>query len=139
MAQLRDARTSELVAEGDPLALAHIADELGRRAVVPQPGEDLPDDAELVYDGVGLGFNPDVVLEHHDERADALRTIAGDSDADQQLRDDAAANLAAAEDTVKAARSAASAVSDVVESARDGDRATLEPVVIDATPAPPPH
>lgn len=58
MAQLRDARTSELIAEGDPLELVLLADELGRD--------------EVLFDDVGAHFNPDAVLEAHRENVDGL-------------------------------------------------------------------
>lgn len=129
MAQLRDAHTSELVAEGDPLALVHVARELGKRAVVAQAGEELPDDAELLYDDVGVGFNPDAVLEANADNLDGLREVAR-SEEDDRVRDTAEQNVRRIEGTIAAAREAAGGVDRVVESARDSERATLDPVTL---------
>lgn len=61
MAQLRDASTSALIFEGTPYEVVTRADELGRENVL--------------FDDVGLGFNPDAVLQAYAENADALKTF----------------------------------------------------------------
>lgn len=76
MAQLRDAHTSELIADGTPAQLVAVADELGVKAVVVGPGATLPDDAELVYDDVGVHFDPDAVRKSRDENLAGLAAMA---------------------------------------------------------------
>lgn len=61
MAQLLDARTSELIAEGTPLEVVLIADELGRD--------------EVLFDGVGLGFDPTAVTKAEKERLAGLKDV----------------------------------------------------------------
>lgn len=132
MAQLRDARTSELVAEGTPLELLTIADTLGRRAIVPQPGEELPDDVDLIFDGVGLGFDPATIRDSHASQVDGLEGIVahdGDlfTDEDKALARRGLEELARRE---RAAAGAAGDVDEVITSARDADRPTLDPVTL---------
>jgi len=62
--QLRDAHTSELIAEGSPLEVALLALELG------------PD--EVLFDGAGDTFDPDAVIAHHRERLEGLQGAARD-------------------------------------------------------------
>lgn len=75
MAQLRDVRTGEAVFEGSPLECIVHAGELGG-AAVSDDGPGAPDGVELVYDDVGLGFDPDAVLEAARQDADGLATAA---------------------------------------------------------------
>lgn len=62
MALLRDARTSALVAEGTPLQVALAARELGR--------------ADVLFDDVGEGFDPDAVIAAHEDNVDGLAAAA---------------------------------------------------------------
>jgi hypothetical protein len=94
MAQLRDAHTSELIAEGTPLELAVLAEELGRD--------------EVLFDGVGTEFDPDAVLDAARQRAAELDTVdtkegrkaakaaAAELEAPRELVDQAAGELEAA-------------------------------------------
>lgn len=68
MAQLRDAETSEIIAEGTPFELVTIAGEIG--------------DDEVVYDDVGEAFDPDAVRKAHDEDLAGLDSAAAEADAD---------------------------------------------------------
>jgi hypothetical protein len=61
MAQLRDAQTSALIFEGTPYAVVMMADARGRENVL--------------FDDVGVGFDPDEVLLVYEENADALKTL----------------------------------------------------------------
>ena len=61
MAQLRDAKTSELLFEGTPYQAVKEADKRGRDTVL--------------FDDVGLAFDPDAVLAFYDENADSLKTL----------------------------------------------------------------
>lgn len=66
MPQLRDAQTSELIAESVHTAdLVLLAEELGRD--------------EVLFDGVGEGFNPDAVLEQHRAEVAGLERLAKDT------------------------------------------------------------
>lgn len=95
MAQLRDKKTSELVAEGTPLAVVLLADELGRD--------------EVLFDDVGLDFDPDAVLAAHNEHVDNLKLAAGaaknkaDKDAAAAARSAAVAEAEAARELVEEA------------------------------------
>lgn len=82
MAQLRDALTSEFLAEGDPTALVLLAEKIG------------PD--EVIFDGVGEHFNPDEVLRAYNENLSGLQGAAGE--ASSQEEED---NLAEAIDRAK--------------------------------------
>lgn len=83
MAQLRDAKTSELILEGTPLELALAANELGRD--------------EVLFDDVGDHFDPDAVVAAARERADGLATAAKVAKGDERKRLDEAAKAAKAE------------------------------------------
>lgn len=72
MAQLRDARTSELIAEGTPTELALLADRLGRD--------------EVLFDDVGHTFDPDAVLEAHRENIAGLEAAAAAAPAGSDQR-----------------------------------------------------
>ncbi len=56
MSQLRDMQTSELIAEGTPLEIVLVAQRLG-------PGE-------VLYDDVGLAFDPAAVLAIYQQSVD---------------------------------------------------------------------
>lgn len=65
MAQLRDAKTGELLAEADPAALVAAVAKAGLRGgVIPPNGK--PGRLDVTYDDVGLGFDPDATLEAHE-------------------------------------------------------------------------
>jgi hypothetical protein len=72
MAQLRDAQTSELIAEGDALDLVVIADELGFD--------------EVLFDDVGEHFDPAAALEERRGRAPALDEVAASASVDDDGR-----------------------------------------------------
>lgn len=79
MAQLRDAKTSEIVHEGTPLECVLVAQGIGKAEVAEQRdiGDDKPiKNAELVYDDVGMGFDPQAVLDHHEEKVAGLEGAA---------------------------------------------------------------
>lgn len=77
MAQLRDAHTSELIAEGTPNEIVTIADELGLKAGVLGPNDSLQDlGLDLLFDDVGLGFNADAVRKGRDENLTGLAGAA---------------------------------------------------------------
>lgn len=98
MAQLRDAQTSALLAEGTPEELVALAAELGER--------------DVVYDGVGDKFDPAAVRKAAKDRADALDRVVRDAPAgatDERVkptatRDAAKAALVAKADVVAKAR-----------------------------------
>lgn len=64
MAQLRDAQTSELIAEGTPIEIVTIAEQIGAQ--------------EVLYDGVG-GFDPDAVREAHEQHIAGLEAAAAEA------------------------------------------------------------
>lgn len=64
MATLRDAQTSEFLADGTPLEMVALADELGRD--------------EVLFDNVGLGFDPDAVLTAHHDQVKGLKAAEAD-------------------------------------------------------------
>lgn len=105
MAQLRDAKTGELLAEGTPNEIALTARELGRKAVVVGPGEELPADADLIFDDVGFGFDPAAVLQARADNLDGLRSAIADPDTDDDFKDRArerAAGMEATEERIRA-------------------------------------
>lgn len=101
MARLRDARTSEIVFEGTPLECVVHARELGGATVPPilKPGETWDCPTELLYDDVGVKFDPDAVLEAAQENASGLIAAA----ADPELGDDERKHMQAAADRAQAA------------------------------------
>lgn len=68
MAQLRDSRTSEFIASGTAEEMVLLADRLGADNVL--------------FDDVGLGFNPDAVREAHESRLQVARAYAKDQPGD---------------------------------------------------------
>lgn len=72
MAQLRDAQTSELIAEGAPLEMVLLADKLGR--------------AEVMFDDVGEAFDPDAVLDAARRNEQGLKRAASDARGDERAR-----------------------------------------------------
>jgi hypothetical protein len=95
MAQLRDAITSALIAEGTPEAMVLLAEELGR--------------ADVIFDGVASerapdAFDPDAVLQAHRDNAAGLEAAAeAESDPDAKASLQEAAQRAAAIETQAAA------------------------------------
>ena len=89
MATLRDAQTSEIVFEGTPLECVVHARELGGATVAPQlgPGERWECPAELIYDDVGLAFDPDAVLQAAKENALGLEAASADAELDREERE----------------------------------------------------
>lgn len=71
MAQLRDAQTSEIIAEGTPVEVALIAETLGV--------------TNVLFDDVGPAFNPATVVQEHKDRVKGLRD-ANLRDAEQEAR-----------------------------------------------------
>jgi hypothetical protein len=59
MAQLRDAQTSQYMADGSPDEMVLLAEEIGR--------------AEVLFDGVGLAFDPAATLASHRDRVIASK------------------------------------------------------------------
>lgn len=105
MAQLRDAQTSELLADGDPRDLIIIADRIGADRVL--------------WDDVGA-VDIDVLREHNAQRLEVLEALETAEDLGDELKAERARQAGAAE--------LAPAVDAVLESAQDPDRPTLEPV-----------
>ncbi len=81
MAQLRDAKTSEIMFEGTPLECVLLADEIGRD--------------EVLFDDVGLAFDPDAVKKSHDDEIDGLTSVAADKNYPDGERDSARESLKA--------------------------------------------
>jgi hypothetical protein len=69
MAQLRDAQTSELILEGTPYEVAAAAAELGL--------------GEVLFDGVGAGFEPSAPVESHEQELEALEGLEGEDVAER--------------------------------------------------------
>ena len=120
MAQLRDALTSELIAEGSPLEVALAARALARPAAVIGPGDDLPAGTELLYDDVGAAFDPAAVIAAHEENVAGLEAAAADLDLTAATRETAAAAAAAARDLeANATTTIAGDAATELEAARD--------------------
>jgi hypothetical protein len=79
MAQLRDAKTGECIAEGTPEEMVLLADEVGVE--------------EVMFDGVGEGFAPGAVKTRHQENIQAANdyatSVANDPAIPQERRDHA--------------------------------------------------
>lgn len=124
MARLRDAKTSEIVFEGTPLECVVAARELGGATVPPQlgPGESWDCPTELLYDDVGLNFDPDAVLATAEENAAGLVGAAADpeipKDDREQIAKAAEEAQAALEPDAGAVREATAAV-DAARAAQD--------------------
>lgn len=71
MAQLRDAQTSQHVFTGTPLEVAAVAKELG---------------PEVIFDGVGQGFDPDATITAAEENAKSLASAAVEAKGDEKAR-----------------------------------------------------
>lgn len=106
MAQLRDAHTSELVADGDPLELVLLADRLGLTVGVVHKAGDV-DGLELVLDDVGH-MSVDAVRRTHADHVEVLEAQATDRrlDADDRAgarrrREELAKLEARAKDTAR--------------------------------------
>lgn len=74
MPQLRDALTSELVAEGTPEELVLIAQQFPT--------------GEVIYDGVGAEFNPDAVLKARQESLDGMNAALDAPDTPERMKPD---------------------------------------------------
>jgi hypothetical protein len=115
MAKLRDARTSEIVFEGTPLECVLAAQELGGAEIAPQLAEGTEEHdlkAELIYDDVGLHFDPEAVLKQANDTAAGLDAAASDAKGADLKRVTAAADeaKAALEVDASAVRDASAAV-----------------------------
>lgn len=89
MARLRDARTSEVVFEGTPLECVVAAQQLGGAEVAPQLDrgtDDWEPDGELVFDDVGLGFDPDEVMKAAQENVAGLERAATETKGEESKR-----------------------------------------------------
>lgn len=118
MAQLRDARTSSLIAEGTPNELVTIADELGLTAGVVGTGE-TAGALDAIYDDVGLAFDPDAIRQARDENLDNLRTASTpEVTPDDELRESIEASYTAAVAEIDQARERAPQVQDALDQAR---------------------
>lgn len=69
MAQIRDAQTSQILAEGTPLEVALAARALGTK--------------EILFDGVGESFDPDAVITAHEESMAGLEGLAAEAEGDE--------------------------------------------------------
>lgn len=111
MAQLRDAQTSEIIAEGTPAALVFLAEKIGRDKVL--------------FDNVGLAFDPDALKTAHMAEIAGLKEVADDD----PLADLSQARLKQLVKDTRPGKLADEAIA-VAESAQDGDRETLPHVVL---------
>lgn len=93
VAQLRDRETSALLAEGTPHEMVLLAEELGA--------------AEVLYDGVGLAFDPPALRAAEEARLKGLADLVADGSLDATTIE--AAKAALAEGTALHARAAAAA------------------------------
>lgn len=120
MAKLRDAHTSEIVFEGSPLECVVHARELGGATLAPElePGADWECPTELIYDDVGLGFDPDLVLQAAQENASGLAGAARDQKLDKDERKRLAAAARDAEDALKPDATALGDANAALEEAR---------------------
>jgi hypothetical protein len=114
MAQLRDAKTSEVVFEGTPLDCVVAAEQLGGATVPPQlgPGEEWECPTELLYDDVGPHFDPDAVRKAAEENAIGLEGAAAEAKGNEAKRLGKAAEQAreALEPDTAAVRDASAAI-----------------------------
>jgi hypothetical protein len=103
MVQLRDVKTSELIAEGEAYELVCLADHLGRE--------------EVLFDDVGAAFDPDAVMAVREAEIDGFKSAAKDSEGDEAkaLRERAKALEAGPSGTDK--RSASKALKEAREQA----------------------
>lgn len=113
MAQLRDAQTSEIIAEGTPAALVFLAEKLGRENVL--------------FDGVGLGFNPDAVIEAHKAEMKGLKDIRSDDPS----ADAAQARLRTLTKEQKVTKKQVDEINAVTKSAREREVETLPHIVLE--------
>lgn len=120
MAQLRDAHTSALIAEGTPVELVTIADELGLNAGIVGIDETADElGLDVIYDDVGLGFDPDAVRQARDENIAGLKAASTTrATPDAGLREGIVAAHQAAVDELARARGRAGDVQAELEAAR---------------------
>lgn len=102
MAQLRDAQTSALIAEGTPTELVTLAEEMGLKAGVVGPGE-TAGGLDAIYDDVGAGFDPDAVVAARDENITGLKkastkTATPDDEQRESIKEAHAAAVAEVEE-----------------------------------------
>lgn len=103
MAQLRDKLTSALLAEGTPEEMVLLANEIGMD--------------EILFDDVGLRFDPDAVHASMKERREGLQTSLEQED-DEERRDSFKANLAEDAERHSAARAKKAEAIRLMEEAR---------------------
>lgn len=110
MAQLRDIHTSEFVFEGTPEECVLVAEKIGRD--------------EVLFDDVGLGFDPDAVLKARDENLASVEALS------KTRTDGVTAEARAAAKThlkeLRKVESDAAAQQEDVQAALDAARARLE-------------
>jgi hypothetical protein len=102
MATLRDALTSEAIAEGTPLQMVALADHIGRDHVL--------------FDGVTEGFDPDEVLKAHTDRMEGLHEVLGSATGDDRTR--VKESIAQADEEIKSALQGADEARSLLEQAR---------------------
>ena len=90
MAQLRDARTSALLAEGTPVEVALASKDM--------------DSNTILFDDVGEGFDPDAVIEQHNQTLSNLQTVREDDEQDDEVREAAQRAIEDLQLTERAAR-----------------------------------
>lgn len=88
MAQLRDSRTSELVAEGTAEEVALAAERLGHN--------------EVLFDDVGQDFDPAAVVAAYRDRVDGLARAAAEARADPDVDETSLEEAHASEVSVEA-------------------------------------
>lgn len=122
MAQLRDALTGELLAEGTPFQVIVAAAEVGRDNVM--------------FDDVGTRFDPAAIRAAYESDIEGLTAVVADRSLPAQVRQDAGARRDRLVRRAAAARDAAPAIARVRDSAQPG-RQTLPPVDLETNGAPP--
>lgn len=110
MAQLRDIRTSECVFEGTPEECVFVAEKLGRD--------------EVLFDDVGLNFDPDAVLTAHADNLTSFEALSKSRAEGVTAADRAAAKERA--QTLREQHAEAAQQQEAVEAAIADARARLE-------------
>ena len=106
MAQLRDAQSSQILAEGTPIEMVLLADRIGHD--------------EVLFDDVGPAFDPDAVRRAHQAQADGLERAAAEASGRE------AKQLAAAHDELRGLTEAADVAAPAAIAALDAARGALE-------------
>lgn len=118
MAQLRDAQTSALIADGTPAELVTIAETMGLNAGVVGPGE-TAEGLDAIYDDCGVGFDPAAVLTARDENIAGLKSASTKTATpDDETRESIIAAHTAAVAEVEDAKSKTEAVQGRIDAAR---------------------